>query len=158
MKNVKLYNYWRSSSSWRVRIALHLKGVDYEYVPIHLVEEGGKQHTEWFKAMNPMEQVPVLEVELESGKIYLGQSPAIAEFLEEVVPEPSIFPGGTLDRAYVRQLGEIVNSGIQPLQNLTVIQRLRDQMEYESWKTWCQHFIRSGLEKYETLLLTTAGD
>lgn len=158
MKNVKLYNYWRSSSSWRVRIALNLKGVDYEYLPVHLVEEGGKQHTDWFKAMNPMEQVPVLEVELESGRIHIGQSPAIAEFLDEVVPEPSLFPGSTLDRAHVRQLAEIVNSGIQPMQNLTVIQRLRDGMKYEGWKEWCQDFIRSGLQSYETLLQRTGGD
>jgi maleylpyruvate isomerase len=140
-----------------VRIALALKGVDYEYVPVHLVDEGGKQHTDWFKAMNPMEQVPVLEVELGSGVVHLGQSPAIAEFLDEVVPEPSLFPGSTLERAHIRQLGEIVNSGIQPLQNLTVIQRLRDEMQFDGWKTWCHDFIGDGLMKYEPLLLRPAG-
>ncbi len=158
MKGVKLYNYWRSSSSWRVRIALAMKGIDYEYVPVHLVEDGGRQHADWFKTMNPMEQVPVLEVALETGTVFLGQSPAIAEFLEEVVPEPSLFPGSTLDRAQVRQLAEIVNSGIQPLQNLAVIQRLRDDMKFDGWKAWCQDFIGGGLQKYETLLERTAGD
>lgn len=157
MKIDRLYNYWRSSSSWRVRIALAHKGLDYEYVSVHLVDEGGKQNEDWFKAMNPMAQVPVLEFTHHDQTVHLGQSMAILEFLEEMVPQPALLPHDPLLRARARQMAEIINAGTQPLQNLKVIQRLRDEMGAD-WKGWCQDAIMSGLASFEAMARLSEGD
>ncbi len=148
---MKLFTYWRSSSSWRVRIALEYKGLDYEYIPVHLVNAGGEQHQIEHLAKNAMAQIPVLEV----GDVYISQSMAIFEYLEEMFPEPSLLPEDPVMRAYTRQLAEIVNSGIQPLQNLSVIQRLKS-MDIDP-KPWCQHFIRMGLLAYQDLSKACGG-
>ena len=117
---MKLYSYWRSSSAWRVRIALAWKGLAHELVPVHLLRDGGEHHLPEFIARNPAQQVPVLvEDEGEAGPFVLTQSMAIIEYLEERHPEPPA-------RARVRELAQLVNSGIQPLQNLTVQQKLRE--------------------------------
>ena len=153
---MRLFGYWRSSSSWRVRIGLAIKGVDYEYEAVHLVEEGGKQHAPEYRAHNPMRQVPLLEWE-EDGEIKrLSQSLAILGFLEERFPGPSLLPGSAYDRGRIRQLAEVVNSGIQPLQNLAVIQRLRDEMEQDA-KEWCAYWIRRGLVAYDAMVLGEEG-
>jgi maleylpyruvate isomerase len=154
---MKLYGYWRSSSSWRVRIALAFKGLDYEYAAIHLVDQGGIQHTDEHRARNPMEQVPVLEVETPDGQRPLGQSMAILEFLEEEHPEPALLPEDRFLRARTRQLAEIVNSGIQPLQNLSLLQRLGRSFEVDA-RAWCAPFIADGLRAFEELAEETAGD
>lgn len=148
-----LYGYWRSSCSWRVRIALHFKGLDgWRYEAIHLVEGGGQQHTEAHQGRNPMRQVPVLEVHGESvqgpGVFHLSQSMAILEFLEERYPEPRLLPADPIARARSRALAEVVNAGIQPLQNLAVIQKLRDELGLDA-VAWCRDFIGRGLEAYE---------
>jgi maleylpyruvate isomerase len=153
---LKLFNYWRSSSSWRVRIALAHKGLEYEYVPVHLVKEGGEQHADWFRAMNPAEQVPVLEFEDDFGNVRrLGQSLAILGWLEERYPAPPLLPTDRYQRARARQLAELVNSGIQPLQNLSVIQKLR-ALDQDA-KTWCREAIARGLASYEAIVAETAG-
>ncbi|MFO0553706.1 MAG: maleylacetoacetate isomerase [Polyangiaceae bacterium] len=119
---VTLYGYWRSSSSYRVRIGLHLKGVAFEQRPVHLLKDGGEHKTESFRALNPMAQVPVLAVTSEGGEVeHLVQSVAILEYLEEAYPTPQLLPTSALERARVRAAVEIVNSGIQPLQNLSVL-------------------------------------
>lgn len=153
---MKLYGYWRSSSSWRVRIALAIKGVDYTYVPVHLVKEGGEQHGEEFRRLNPMGQVPVLVVEEQGREYALGQSMAIFEYLDERFPEPRLLPADLIGRARARQLAEIVNSGIQPLQNLRVIQKLRDELGQDA-KAWCAEAIAEGLKSYEELVAQWAG-
>jgi maleylpyruvate isomerase len=123
---VKLYGYWRSSASYRVRIGLALKGLSYEQVAVHLVKEGGAQHSAEHKALNPMEQVPVLEIEHEPGlTVRLTQSVAILEYLNERFPDPPLLPSCAYLRARVRKCVEIVNSGIQPLQNLTLMNELK---------------------------------
>lgn len=148
---MKLFTYWRSSSSWRVRIVLELKGLDYEYVPVHLINNGGEQKSIEHLAKNPMAQIPVLEV----GDVYISQSVAIFEYLEEMFPDTPLLPEDPVMRAYVRQLAEIVNSGTQPLQNLAVIQRLKG-MDIDP-KPWCQHFIREGLLSFQKLSKASGG-
>lgn len=153
---MKLYNYWRSSSSWRVRIALATKGVEYDYVPVHLVEDGGSQNTPWFKEMNPISQIPVLEFEDDYGTLRrLGQSLAILDYLEEEYPAPALLPAERYHRARAHQLAELVNSGIQPLQNLSVLQKLKE-LDVDA-KSWSREWIKKGLDAYELLAAETAG-
>ena len=152
---MKLYNYWRSSSSWRVRIALAHKGIDYEYVPVHLVKDGGEQRQEWFRALNAAAQVPLLEFEHGGETRRLGQSLAILAYLEDMFPAPAMMPSDAFERAKAKQLAELVNAGIQPIQNLLVIQKLRG-MEVDA-KAWCQEFIAAGLAAYEATMAETAG-
>ncbi|MDP9001150.1 MAG: maleylacetoacetate isomerase [Myxococcota bacterium] len=122
---MRLYSYYRSSASYRVRIGLSLKGLAFEYVPVNLVNSGGEQHSEAHKRKNPMEQVPVLEWEEEGRTVCLAQSVAILEYLDERYPDPPLFPRDPLERAAVRRSVEIVNSGIQPLQNLSVLTEIK---------------------------------
>jgi maleylpyruvate isomerase len=152
---VKLYNYYRSGSSHRVRIALYLKGLPFEYVAIHLVREGGEQFKPEFRAVNPQAQVPVLELTEAGQTARLSQSLAIIEYLDERWPEPSLLPGGALQRAKIRQLAEIVNSGIQPLHNAIVLRRL-SALGADS-KAWAREFIGAGLAAFETLIAAEPG-
>src|SRR5690349_16915837 len=115
MPRPTLYNYWRSSSSHRVRIALALKGIDYEYVAVNLLE--GEQRKETYKARSPTGRVPCLVLDGES----FVESVAIIEMLEERFPEPPVYPSGHVGRARVRALVEIVNSATQPYQNNTLL-------------------------------------
>jgi maleylpyruvate isomerase len=153
---VKLYNYWRSSCSWRVRIALDLKGLSYEYVPVHLVKDGGEQHTDAYRALNPMRTVPTLEF-TEGGQVrHLSQSLAILEFLEERHPSPALLPADPYARARCRMLAEMVNSGIQPLQNLSVLQRIKGELKADD-KAWSAYWIDRGLAAFQTAVQETAG-
>lgn len=122
---MKLYSYWRSSSAWRARIALAWKNIPHALVTVHLLEGGGQQHGPDFRARNPLEQVPVLETTRHGQPLRLTQSMAIIEYLEECFPEPPLLPVEPEWRARARQLAEMVNSGIQPTQNLTLQQRIR---------------------------------
>lgn len=152
---MKLYGYWRSSCSWRVRIALEAKGLAWQYVPVHLLE--GQQHAREHAAKNPMEQVPVLEVE-EGGRTHrLAQSLAIIEYLEERYPSPPLLPADPILRARARQLAEIVNSGIQPMQNLGLLQHLKEVAPAADRKAWPAHFIARGFAAMEAIARQTAG-
>lgn len=155
MSAVKLYGYWRSSSTWRVRIALAHKGIEHETVPVHLVRDGGEQHADWFHELNPADQVPVLQFADGQSTRRIGQSLAILAYLEEAYPSPSFLPADPYLRARARQLAELVNSGIQPLQNLAVIQKLK-AMELDAG-AWCRDWIDRGLHSYEELLGESAG-
>ena len=122
-----LYSYWRSSCSWRVRIVLSIKNIKYEYKAVHLVKDGGEQHKEdYVQTINPAAQVPSLAI---NGQQCLTQSVAICEYLEEVDPHNKVklLPTDIVARAQVRSIVEIINSGIQPLQNLQVLQFLESQ-------------------------------
>jgi len=121
---MKLYNYWRSSASWRVRIALHYKNIPFEYVPVQIVER--EQNQDLYRAKNPMQQVPTLAVEQDGTVIHLAQSIAIIEYLEETHPSPPLLPIQPAARARVRQLAECVNAGIQPFQNLPTLASVKD--------------------------------
>ena len=150
-----LRSYWRSSCSWRVRIGLNWKQLSYDIVPVHLVADGGHQHTDEHRALNPMRELPVLLVE---GKP-LAQSVAILEYLEETHPEPPLLPKSSLDRARVRQMTEVVNSGIQPVQNLRVMQKLgRDhELPRPDQVGWSRDWIAQGLVALETLVSAHGG-
>lgn len=152
---MKLYGYWRSSATYRLRIVLGLKGLDYEVAPIHLLDDGGQQHADSFKAMNPMSQVPVLEVTEGSKTVQLAQSIAVMEYLEEAYPRPALLPADPVLRARARQLTEIVNSGIQPLQNLFVMQRLEERGV--DAKEWSRLFVRRGLAAFQATAEPVAG-
>ena len=120
-----LFSYFRSSASYRVRIALGLKGLEYTYVSVHLLEGGGQQYADAYRALNPMSELPSLVVrDAGGGEAVLAQSVAILEFLEETVPSPPLLPAAPVDRARVRQLVEAVNSSIQPIQNLKMMKKL----------------------------------
>ena len=157
MHQIKLYHYWRSSASWRVRIGLLAKGLEFERVPIHLVHEGGQQHSDAYQELNAMRQVPTLEYVDDQGQLVrVAQSLAILELLEELVPEPSLLPQDPVLRAKTRQLAEIINAGTQPLQNLSVIQHL-DALGVDS-KAFCHHWIERGLRAFQAVVEETFGD
>ncbi|XP_072695587.1 maleylacetoacetate isomerase isoform X1 [Canis lupus baileyi] len=144
-----LYSYFRSSCSWRVRIALALKNIDYETIPTNLIKDGGQQFSKEFQALNPMKQVPVLKID----GITIGQSLAIIEYLEETRPTPRLLPQDPKKRAYVHMISNLIVSGIQPLQNLSVLKQLRQ----ENNLPWAQKAISSGFEALEQILQGTAG-
>jgi maleylpyruvate isomerase len=154
---MKLWSYWRSSCAWRVRIALGLKKLPFEYVAVHLIQGGGQQHEAGFTALNPQRQVPVLEVEEDGRLVRLVQSMAIIEYLDERFPEPPLLPASASAsaRAHVRALAELVNSGIQPLQNTSTFAELKKHgVAPEPWAAW---FITKGLSALEQLAAPRAG-
>jgi maleylpyruvate isomerase len=145
-----LYTYWRSSASHRVRIALGYKGLPYEPIYVNLLE--GEQRKGDYKQTNPMGHLPCLVVD---GMKYV-ESTAILELLEELYPEPPLLPKKPEDRARVRALVQIVNSGIQPLQNLSVLDRIGDDKDLRS--KWLHHFIARGLGAWEALATRFASE
>lgn len=153
-QDLNLYGYWRSSATWRVRIALHLKQIPFTYHPVHLVRDGGEQHTPEYKRLNPLAQVPTLE--LEPG-VYLTQSLAIIDYLERLKPTPTLYPESALMRARAIQYAELINSGIQPLQNLSLLQRL--VRDYDADKlAWGRRVIAEGLRSLEQLVCEHHGE
>lgn len=144
---MKLYGYWRSSSAWRVRIALEHKQLAYQQLPVDLLRAGGEQFQASFLAKNPLAQVPLLLVEDGGRELAITQSLAIIEYLEERWPERPLLPPDPAGRAVCRQLAEIVNSGIQPLQNLSVQAELRARgVDVQGW---LEHFVGRGLAALE---------
>jgi maleylpyruvate isomerase len=152
---MRLHAFWRSSATWRVRIALAYKNLPYEYVPVNLRKDGGEQNTSAFRAKNPMGRVPVLELDLDGTTRFLSESMAILELLEERWPEPPLLPRDAFLRARTRQLAMLVVSGIQPLQNTGVQLYLEDEMHVDA-TPWIRHWVTSGLAAVETLARETA--
>jgi maleylpyruvate isomerase len=153
---MKLYNYYRSSASWRVRIALAWKSVAYEYVAVHLLKDGGQQFGDAHLERNPMAQVPALEVEMDGQTRVISQSLAILEFLEEAYPEPALLPADRWSRARARELAETINAGIQPHHNLGPMTRL-EAVQPGLGKAHGRHFIQVGLAALEARVRETAG-
>lgn len=147
---MKLYDYYRSSSSYRVRIALNLKQINYETIPIHLVLDGGAQHSAHYLSLNPQALVPTLDA---NGHL-LSQSLAIIEYLDEINPTPPLLPPTPLGRAQVRRLAQIIACDIHPLNNLRVLQQLRHQFEASEEDThrWYHHWLKQGFDALEALL------
>jgi maleylacetoacetate isomerase len=143
-KILKLYGYWRSSASWRVRWALELKKRDYEYVPINLLK--GENTSERFLTLNPQGRLPALEID---GTFYLTQSMAIVEWIEETYRGfgDRLLPDNPLEKAHVRSLCEIINADTTPLQ-LPRVQKAHSA-DTEERKKWAQLFIRQGLQDFE---------
>jgi len=161
MSRYTLYSYFRSSASFRVRIALGLKGLDYTYTPVHLVKGGGEHLLPAYRALNPMAELPCLVVHDDAGRATaaLAQSVAILEYLEEVHPEPPLLPRAPLERARVRQIVEGVNSSIQPYQNLNVLRKLDADLGADEARNqaWARHYIRRGFDGLEPLVQASAG-
>ena len=148
---MKLYDYFRSSASYRVRIALNLKGVAYERREVHLVQDGGQHLTAAYRAVNPQARVPSLEVE--DGAI-LTQSPAILEWIEETWALPPLLPRDPIARAHVRAVASIVCCDIHPLNNLSTLGRLRSQFgaDDEAVNDWYAHWVTEGFKAIEALI------
>jgi maleylacetoacetate isomerase len=147
---MKLYNYFRSSASFRVRIALNLKGLPYEYALVHLTRDGGQQFAPAFRALNPDALIPVLEDEGHA----LTQSLAIIEYLDETRPEPPLLPKAPLDRAYVRSIALGIACEIHPLNNLRVLRYLVRELKAteEQKNAWYRHWVEQGLASIEARL------
>lgn len=143
---MKLYNYFRSSASFRVRIALELKGLSYEYVPVHLAKGEHKQPA--YAELSATGLVPALVTD--HGDT-LGQSLAIIEYLDEMHPEPRLLPRDPVRRAQVRALAQLIACEIHPLNNLRVLKYLVHELKVgeDAKNTWYRHWVRTGLEAYE---------
>lgn len=145
---MKLYTYFRSSAAYRVRIALNLKGVRYESVPVNLLKS---EHThESYAAVNPQRRVPALDV----GEAVLLQSPAILEYLDETYPEPPLLPIGALARARVRAVGALVACDIHPLNNSSTLAYLKQRFGQDrpAVDAWYAHWVRQGFEAVEQMI------
>ncbi|MDD2977279.1 maleylacetoacetate isomerase [Aquabacterium sp.] len=145
---MKLYNFFRSGTSHRLRIALNLKGLPTTYVPVDLRTE---QHLkDEFKAINPQGLVPALEID---GQVLI-QSPAIIEWLEETHPTPALLPAGANERARVRALAAIVGCDIHPINNRRILEYLRKELgaNEDAVNAWCATWITVGFDAYEALL------
>jgi maleylacetoacetate isomerase len=148
---MKLYTFFRSSASYRVRIALNLKGLSYEAAPIHLRRGGGEQFSASYKAINPQTLVPALE---DGGRI-LTQSLAIIEYLEEKYPNPPLLPAAAADRALVRSMAMVIACEVHPIQNLRVLTLVKQEYHQtdEQVNQWARHWIDLGLSALEQMIL-----
>lgn len=178
---MKLYGYWRSSAAYRVRIALNLKQIQAEQFSIHLVKNGGEQHSEVFRQLNPQSLVPALSIapnqlhqsektrqasaqgqpspsQLEDEQI-LTQSLAIVEYLDEAFPAPSLLPQTAWERAQVRSLSYAIACDIHPLNNLRVLQYLTGELGVDEQRknAWYLHWIQSGFAAIEQMLVKQSG-
>jgi maleylpyruvate isomerase len=151
---VKLYGFYRSSASYRVRIILNLKRIEWENQPVMLNRDEHREDR--FRAINPTTFVPVLD----TGDAVLGQSPAIAEYLEESHPTPALLPADPLQRARVRELQNLIGCDIHPLQNLRVLRHLRAEFDQDDAgvAAWCRKWIGAGFAAYETLAAQRSAD
>jgi maleylacetoacetate isomerase/maleylpyruvate isomerase len=149
---MKLHNYFRSSASFRVRIALALKGLSYDYIPVHLAR--GDHRLPDFAGISADGLVPLLEVDGER----LSQSMAIIEYLDETRPQPPLLPADALGRARVRALAQCVACEIHPLNNLRVLKYLVHELKVseDAKNTWYRHWVREGLESFERMLAQLA--
>lgn len=149
---MKLYNFFRSGTSHRLRIALNLKGITTDYVAVDLrVEEHLKDA---FKSVNPQQLVPALD----TGEQVLIQSPAIIEWLEEKYPTPALLPSGADDRAHVRALAAIIGCDVHPINNRRILETLRKQFgaNEDAVNAWCATWISAGFDAYEALIAADA--
>ncbi|WOH37627.1 maleylacetoacetate isomerase [Thalassotalea fonticola] len=152
---ITLYGYWRSSAAYRVRIALNLKKIKHELISVHLVKDGGQQHSESYVKLNPNHLVPTLV----DGDFSLNQSLAIIDYLDESFTNVSLYPSNIKDKALVRALACDLACEIHPLNNLRVLQYLSNQLNIsDDQKTaWYHHWILEGFSALELRLAKTAG-
>ncbi|WP_417438324.1 maleylacetoacetate isomerase [Idiomarina sp.] len=153
---MKLYGYWRSSASYRVRIALNLKGLAYEYEPVHLVKDGGQQHSEAYRKLNPARLVPTFI----DGEVRLNQSLAIIEYLEECYPDTPLLPSAPTDKAKARALAYDLACELQPVTNLRVLQYLTGELNCsdEQRSAWIANWVEKSFTAFEQRLTEYAGD
>lgn len=150
-----LYDYFRSSASYRVRIALNFKGLAYEKKEVHLVKDGGEQHQASYRQVNCQGRVPSLE---DAGDV-ITQSMAILEYLEEKYPQPPLLPTDITERAHVRAIANLVACDIHPLNNLSVLQYLQNELDVDDAEKqgWYAHWIDTGFTAIEAMLHKSAG-
>ena len=150
VESLQLYSYWRSSAAYRVRIGLNLKGLHYDIIPVHLVREGGQQHSPQFREINPQQLIPVLQ----HGHRQLKQSLAILEYLDEIWPQPALLPSTARERQRVRALALLVACDIHPLNNLRVLQYFEQEWNVPQPERdeWVKHWIADGLAAAEAML------
>ena len=153
---LRLHTYWRSSASYRVRIALNLKGLEYEAIPRHLLRDGGEHKSTAYLALNPQGLLPGLE----DDDLFISQSLAICEYLDEKYPDPPLLPADLAGRATVRAMALTVACDIHPLNNLSVLVYLGKQMgqQTESVNDWVRHWISRGFEALEQLIARHTAD
>jgi maleylacetoacetate isomerase len=147
---IKLYDYFRSSACFRVRIALNLKGLDYECIPVHLTDHGGEQFLASYQAINPHQLVPTLQ----DGDYILTQSLAIIEYLDEKYPGVSLLPTDTFQKSLTKSYALSICADIHPLNNLRVLDYLKNKLTLDEKKKnqWYQHWIQQGLSALEKQL------
>lgn len=150
----KLYTFFRSSAAYRARIALNLKGVDYESAPVHLRRK--EHHAEGYRTLNPQALVPALD---HDGTV-IPQSLAIVEYLEELIPQPRLLPEGTIDRAIVRAMAQLIACDMHPLCNLRVLRYLKKQLERtdDEVNAWYRHWIAEGFSSLEQMAVRYSAD
>ena len=145
---MKLYSYWRSTTSYRVRIALNLKGLEAEIVPINLLE--GAQYSDAYATLNPVKGVPTLVIE--DGTV-LTQSMAILEYLDTIAPAPPLLPADAAQRARVHGAALVMATDIHPINNLKVLKRLKDMgHSQEECVSWMTHWMIEGLTAFDALI------
>jgi maleylacetoacetate isomerase len=149
-EKLRLYSYWRSSAAYRVRIALNIKRLHYETIPVHLLEGGGQQHTLEYRAVQPQALVPALM----HGNRTVRQSMAIIEYLDETWPDPPLLPATARDRARARAIAQAIACDVHPLNNLRVMQYFEHVWNVPSPERdeWVRHWIREGLGAVENML------
>ena len=147
---VKLFDYYRSTASYRVRIALNLKGISYDRFVVHLTNNGGEQFDPKYISLNPQGLVPALQTK----DVVLNQSLAIIEYLDEIKPKPSLLPSNSLDKAMVRSISQMIACDIHPLNNLRVLNELRNRFKASDADVfdWYHHWLKKGFDAIEKKL------
>ena len=150
----QLYSYFRSSAAYRLRIALHLKGLAFDTVPVHLLKGGGEQLQSAYRAINPAALVPALNIDADNDGTTLTQSLAIMEYLDETHPDQPLMPRDALGRARVRARAQAIACEIHPLNNLRVLQYLEHDLKLDeaTRATWYRHWITLGFTAIEAIL------
>lgn len=148
---LQLYSYFRSSAAYRLRIALHLKGLAFDTVPVHLLKGGGEQLQSAYRAINPAALVPALQIDADNDGTTLTQSLAIMEYLDETHPQPPLLPADALGRARVRALALTVACDIHPLNNLRVLTYLSGELQAsgDARNAWARHWMALGFATLE---------
>jgi maleylpyruvate isomerase len=149
---VQLYSYFRSSAAYRVRIAMNLKGLGFETLPIHLQKDGGQNRKPEFRAVNPLMRVPALR--LSSGEV-LTQSLAIIEYLDEIHPQPPLLPRDPVARAKVRAMSLLIACDIHPLNNVSPLRYLKNELGQDQAKidAWYHHWVLDGFAALEAMMV-----
>ena len=151
---MQLYSYFRSSAAYRVRIALNIKGLSYEYLGVHLLRNGGEQLADTYRGINPTALVPTLV----DGDVTLGQSMAIIEYLHETHPGPALLPADPVGRARVRAIAQTIACDTHPLNNLRVLKYLKRELNIddEARNAWYRHWVDAGLGAVESMLANSS--